>query len=763
MEGLILQFSKCLEDIRTSKGSELLANLEFVDSFLDSSPMIPHSILKLVLVRISSIAKSKDTNQLSLEILKKLINNPFISELFQESQENSMVLTILLSAFVTNIERNEPILKKISWQCLQFLIKNLPEHIKKACFPGILKISLEELKKFRCQGFGTSEIGFSSALSCINSLQLLLNHCPCDEWKQMARKKASGALQTIATELILIVNSNLTNEYQGMIDALESNLPFVEEKQSEIFYCLISLSSLSQIKINTKVPNEILIETILKYLRQSVNNELQEKKNSLKVLNSCFEMIGNEITILINVYKQTFILFLFESLRIGSPVQYEDFHKEDWLLFTEKDKECWELLEKFLKACIKFELFDSVFDEQHKLMKKLKKGLNNEEIQKIFAVSLIFSCTYPDSAIHILSELIFSECIQGKFLIFSKFLLIDLSASLLFTNDLSLLETIENILFAYCPETSKQCSLVLESIKIKQNLQTISEVFIANEEYILGSLSMKLSIFGPSSMQHGLIQYLLLANNQNSYEQVLKTSVRVFDSKHKSYSDLQILSYLQFFFQIINHFKSFLNDKQTKMQAGNVIRNVLMRTKGFLALRPNTTINRQILQVCLKIFYESSELISQVPFEIDLSDHSAFAFEEDSNVSIPNGLSELSYEFLPHFIYCFKMMADSNCLGISLTLISLFKKIHNLDPEFFLTEKRFVSKFFGFVRILMRNKSRSGPARKVKICLMEFLGELGKNVLQEVKEEVLQMCDEGLMNEEEMKDTAKKVRMALEC
>lgn len=321
MENLIKQFSQCLEDIRSSKGNLLSANLEFINTFLEASPIVPHPILKLVVVRLSAVSKSKDCTELSLEILRKLINSQFISELFQDSQENSMILTILLSALVTNIERSEPILKKISWQCLQKLIKNLPEHIKKACFPGLLQISIEELKKFRCQGVESSESGFSSALTCINSLQSLLLNTKSDEWLQMAKKKASGALQTVAEELVLITKLNLTTEYEGMIEAFELNLQFSLEKQSEIIDCLLNLASQSQIKLKIKVPSEILKETILKNLTQTGQCELPAKKSTLKVINTCLNLLQNELTVLINVYKQHFLNYLFRNLTISSPVQ----------------------------------------------------------------------------------------------------------------------------------------------------------------------------------------------------------------------------------------------------------------------------------------------------------------------------------------------------------------------------------------------------------------------------------------------------------
>ena len=232
-----------------------------------------------------------------------------------------------------------------------------------------------------------------------------------------------------------------------------------------------------------------------------------------------------------------------------------------------------------------------------------------------------------------------------------------------------------------------------------------------------------------------------MSQNLETIKNVLEESLKVFDSKHGSYNKTQILAFFQYFLSIFKTLKGVIRSEGRKLENGNMIRLTLMRCKKFLGLKPDLIENRKIIHLGLVIFKESLEMIDQVPFEIDSGDHSAFAFEEDSNVTIPNGLTEIAYEFIPMFVHCFKLMADSNCLGISLALVEILREINNYDKEFFCTDKRFSSKFFTFIRIIFKNRSQSANLVRIKIELLKFMSELSKAALVHVKNEVIEICE----------------------
>lgn len=749
MENLFVQISIAIEGMKEAKGKELQEFLGLALTALRTFAMLPHSMLKVLLVRVSGIAKSKDVSLQALEILDLLVGSEFICEMFDGSQDNSMILTILLSALVKNIEQDNAGLKKLSWACMQKLLPNLPHDLIKAAYPGLLKTSIEEIKKFRCQGLGSSEVGFKSAIISVEILVRVLKSSLQDKWKDMAMNLSKAAFLTCTDEILMIFKAGqvLEGQVQVISKILIGIFELFKEKKDEISYCLIRISACFDLDVEFKFDEEILKIVVLKGLNDLVEiNDEKLIEDNLKIVMKGFEYLKDGQVYFICLYKEKIVNVVKLLLGYESPVNIESFLLENWVRAAYNKKSCLELIERFIKTFAKFEVFDFFFESTHNLLKILKKSPKDKDIDNVITLSLVFSNLYPETSLHLLSELIFLNNQSWKQNIFSRFLLIHISYSTYKSKNLSLLEVIENTLLGFCPETSPYCIEILE--KLKSNESSIQKFLFDNQKILISSLMIKLKIFGPVLIQHAIIQFLKMSENVEIIKKNLEESLKVFDLKHSNYNKTQILAFFQYFLSIFKTLKTIIRIKGEKLENGNIIRLVLMRCKKFLGLKPDLIENRKIIHLGLVVFKESLELINQVPFEIDESDHSAFAFEEDSNVTIPNGLTEISYEFIPMFVYCFKLMADSNCLGISLALVEILREINNYDKEFFYTDKRFSSKFFTFIRIIFKNRSQSANFIKIKIELLKFMSELNKDALIDVKHEVIGIC-EKIENEDE--------------
>jgi hypothetical protein len=768
MENLFVQLCQSVETIRDAKGLKLKSSIDLIHSALTSFPMLPHNMLRVILVRVSAIAKTAEVSQKSLEILQMLIDSDFINDLFDCSQDSSMILTVMLSALVKNIEKNESGLKKIAWNALKTVIlkKNLPQEIIKAAFPGLLKPSIEEIKKFRAQGLACSESGFKSALACFARLLQVLERNEDDEWKNLALRMSRDAFLEGVKEIVRVVDLGLFMRIDG--DGFEKDKDIFEViseiftgylnvfgGNDEVFRCLFKVSACFEVRVRVEFDEDIVKRAVLGNVSEiGESQDLVQRKIRLKMARKGIELLKDNLAGFLCIHKEKVIFALKKLMVVASPVNFETFKLEEWLQSSQGDRECLDLIHDFIKVSLKFEVFDYFFETQHVLMKNLKKGLTKEETEELITICLLFRCNYPENSLHILSELIFLTDLSRHHITFSKFFNVYASFSSFLNHDLTLLELIENLLFSFSPETSSYCLEIFSYLnKEKSSIPT----FLSENSKILNdSLIMKLRIFGPIT-QNGIIQYLKLAENLETTKQVAEESMKVFDSKHMFYSPEQVLSFLRYFHSIVLNLKEILDGQKKKLENGNLVRLILMRSKKFLALRPNSLENRKIIQIGLVLFRDSLELIDKVPFEIDPSDRSTFAFEEDSNVSIPNGLSELSYEFLPSFLFCFKMMADSNCSGISLTLVEVLRKIHQFDEDFFITEKRFSLKFFPLFKILM--KSDNKRLEKLWIELIRFMFELGKKGIHDIREEVVKICDKlGELEGHEIKFWTEKLK-----
>ena len=742
MENLFVQLSLAIEGMKEAKGKKLEEYLGLVLTALKTFRMLPHNMLKVLLVRVSGVAKSRDVSVEALEILEMLVDSEFICEILDGSEDHSMILTIVLSALAKNIEQDNAGLKKLSWSCMQKLLPNLPYDVIKAAYPGLLKTSIEEIKKFRCQGLGSSEVGFKSAISCVEVLVKVLRLAQQDKWKDMAMSLAKAAFLTCTDEILMIFKAGhaLEAQVQGISMILIGIFELFSEKKDEISYCLIRISACFDLDIEFKFDEEILKMVVLKGLNDLVEiDDGKQTEDNLKIAIKGFEHLGNMQVYFISLYKEKIANVIKFLLNYESPVNIESFLLENWVKSARNNKSCIELIERFVKSFGKFEVFDFFFDSSHNLSKMLKKSPKENDVDNIITLSLFFSPLYPETSLHLLSELIFLSSLSSKQNIFSRFLLVHISYCTYKSNNLSLLEVIENILLSFYPETSAYCIEILE--KLNKSSSSIQVLLFENQKNLISSLIIKLKIFGPVLTQHSITQYLKMSQNLETIKNVLEESLKVFDSKHGSYNKTQILAFFQYFLSIFKTLKGVIRSEGRKLENGNMIRLTLMRCKKFLGLKPDLIENRKIIHLGLVIFKESLEMIDQVPFEIDSGDHSAFAFEEDSNVTIPNGLTEIAYEFIPMFVHCFKLMADSNCLGISLALVEILREINNYDKEFFCTDKRFSSKFFTFIRIIFKNRSQSANLVRIKIELLKFMSELSKAALVHVKNEVIEICE----------------------
>ena len=210
--------------------------------------------------------------------------------------------------------------------------------------------------------------------------------------------------------------------------------------------------------------------------------------------------------------------------------------------------------------------------------------------------------------------------------------------------------------------------------------------------------------------------------------------------------------FLKYFSLLIEQFSLYGKSSNNKLASANTIRKILMRTKPLLSLKPGSLENRKVIQSSLSLYKDSIELLDGVPFEVNYFDHSAFSFEEESNVTIPNALFELSYEYFPTFVSCLKSLSDANCLGISITLIEIFKKIAQKNSDFFEVEKKFEKKIFPYLKVMLLSKNFSaGFGIRIKVESLKFIVLLSFKCIRPVIEE-LKNCYSKLLfsNNEEI-------------
>ncbi|OMJ95112.1 hypothetical protein SteCoe_1655 [Stentor coeruleus] len=746
MEVVYKNLVHVLESLKSATGSELSESLSFVLKVLKTDLPIPQSILKIVLVRTCAITKSKYCEVQCFEILELLITSPFFHSLYEADEENNMTLTILLSALVVNIEK-EGEFRKPAWKILSKSLEGINDHIIKACFPGLVKISVEEVKKFRCQGIGSTTFSLDCCLKVINKISDIIINCK-DEWKDMALSKVSNVFGIILKESCEIATTKEGFDKTNMLKAIENSVKISGSKDSKVFGCILTLSSETHIETDIEIPSETYKNIFLTYIKTLADiSDSTEKIRTLSLINNMILHLGDDCVYMFSIHKMTIYSTLLKIFQLVLPLNIDNWSILRCVKYAENSSVLLQTLETFIQYILQYDIYDLVLEEQLKLIKNVKKKMDTEILQNLITLSFILSYNYTDHSMHIINEIIFLKDPNSNLPTLIKFLYVFWTKKQLFDNSITEPEAIENTFYAYTAETKSQCDNFLEEIGIWSEKNGIKEVIVENEGFLQKALIMKMMIFGPEEIGNSLICYFEYRDCVEAVEKVGIECLKGFDEKHLRLSSKKIQGYLKFFLDVIDTIKGIVRKRGKKLEKGNFVRNVVLRVRGMLALKAQDVENRKVMHLALQVFMKSLELIDKVPFEIDHSDHSAFAFEEDANVSIPNGLTELSYEFLTAFTHCLKSMADSNCLAITQSLLDTFILITSYEADFFETDNRFGSKIFPYLKVMLKSKAfTSAFQSKIKSKILDFLMVLSKKSLLQIHndlEECMKIIDSG--------------------
>ena len=556
----------------------------------------------------------------------------------------------------------------------------------------------------------------------------------------MAKLKTKPIIGIMIAELIEIIKSELIYDKVDMLSCLEMLYLSDGQNNNALIIEVIALTADLSRELTLQIPENNIKDILLTRISSLLSlTTIENKLKNFHIIEICLNLLKENIISLYSLNYKLIIDTLFNLIQFTN-FDYSDFNFSEIILYTEKNIECNNCLINLIKSFVKYEIFDKILEEQQDLLRKLRKTASLEIIKKLLIIAYLFHPVYIESSMHILNELIFLNFSDPKLQIISKLLYLSFTQRLFEEdNSMSLLECIENILFVYSNDTKTQCNLLFGEICLVCQKDSIKELLFANEIAIKNSLLLKLKIFGIENIGSGMICFLKLSFSIDLVNDIIKESLYVYDTNYSLYTAIQIQYFLNFLLNLINLISEYQDKENKKLITANMIRNILMRIKPMLSLKSSLIDNRKIISECLEIFYKSIDIINAVPLEIDLLDHSPFAFEEEANVSIPDALAEISYEFFPAFIYCLKSMSDSNCLGISITLIDIFIKIAKYQQDFFETDGRFSKKIFPYLKIILRSSNYSTPFHiKIKIKIIEIICAMSmlciKPIIMDIKD-----------------------------
>lgn len=103
-----------------------------------------------------------------------------------------------------------------------------------------------------------------------------------------------------------------------------------------------------------------------------------------------------------------------------------------------------------------------------------------------------------------------------------------------------------------------------------------------------------------------------------------------------------------------------------------------------------------------------------------------FSTEDSINVSIPDALGPIAYEFFPNYIFLLKNL--KNLLGI-FQCVDVFRRISDLNKEFFKNGHRFCKEIWPELKIILEkigvNDLNHNLKKKVCIAIFDFIKEIG--------------------------------------
>jgi len=176
-----------------------------------------------------------------------------------------------------------------------------------------------------------------------------------------------------------------------------------------------------------------------------------------------------------------------------------------------------------------------------------------------------------------------------------------------------------------------------------------------------------------------------------SIENILKTLIRCFDKYYTEEFLWVIEHFMPIFIKVLKYCKKSENNK---ILTTNTIRQILMRIKPLLGSTKNTLVVAGFM-----ILKESFSILENREMEREESGN--FSQEDPDNVTIPNSLTAIFYEFWPEICYQFNMGINENLVIIS-ECMKVCEKIVNLAPEYFVTEDRFEIKLWPKIKKIMK-------------------------------------------------------------
>jgi hypothetical protein len=741
MELFIKDLELALEAMKSATAQDLKRSLKVVNEVLDTKIFLPQSLYKVILVRACGVAKSRHCTKESIEIIYKVINTDFINWIYENNSESNMACTILLSAIVLNIERNDSYIKKTSWKMLEKSCGSIADNLIQACFPGMLKVILEEIKIYRCQGLGSSKVSVNCALKCFKRLLNELSKLNSD-WHTMALSRSGVAIRNIRDDIVDIYRLGYLIDKKSMLECLHPVYTLDPDHNKNIISDIISLCVDLDHTLSIDFPVIDLQQLFLHQISALPSLKTLEKKLlSIKTTQMHLKLLGSNAISLFSIHSKEISDILYTLIQFSN-LNYSELNYLKLLEYPEADPDCYKAFMSLIKSLLQHEIFDSIFLDQQNLLRKIRKDVSTESIKKLLIISVLFSEVYIESSLHILNELIFLKIPDPRTQTVSKILFLYITSQLYQQNSISTLESIENILFAQSPETETQCADFFKTICEKNNLKSTQDLFLSNKSELKSSLILKLKIFGIENIYPGLLYYLSITNNINTICEVIQESLKIYDKYYSSYAPNELVTYIKYFSLLIHQIGLYKTASKNQIESGNVVRSILMRTKSLLCLKSSVLDNRKVILSCLNLFSDCIDILSNVPLEIDNADCSPFALEEESNVSIPNALPEICYEYFGAFIYCLRSMADSNCIGISICLVDLFYKIAAHQKDFFDTDNRFSVSIFPYLKVILKSNNYTSAFHiKLKIKILEFIKTLGPWSLSPVSKDIQECCD----------------------
>lgn len=743
MDLLYKDLVKAIDLLKTSSGPDLENALSLILKIIKTKLLLPESLIRVILIRSCAIAKSKQVNIQSFQIIKSVIDSDGSTWIYEDNEDSKMTSTILLSALVVNIQKSDANIRKVSWNVLGKVMPKLNCEVVKACFPGLLGIVVEEVKRFRCQGLGASKSGFAAALNTFLRLIAQLNWKESCPWLNMAKERALSVVEVVADELIEVIKLGYEYDNENMLGCLEGLYLFEISKKNNLVKDIIALAADKNKEIKIEISQNLMKELLLKEVSGLAEiSGVKGKVKALRTIKMCLNALGQDIISIFSLYSQLITDTIFSLIKF-SIFEYSEFSFPSLILFPENNLECHIEFTEFIKNTVKYEIFDNILSQQQELLRLIRKDLSVENICKLLKISYIFHETYLEASMHILNEIIFFNYSDPHLHIVSKMMFIYFTQLWFDLKGLSAFECIENVLFVRCPETEKECIKLLENLCGTMEKDSIKALVFGYEIALKKSLLLKFKIFGAKNASQGIISFLQLSDNLEVLNDITLESLKIFDANYSKLTLQNLQSTLTYFSSLLACYKVI----KPKLLFANPIRHILIRVKPLITLKPSQLENRKIIIQCLKIFYEALDLLNGVPLEIDPSDHSAFALEEEPNVSIPDALASIAYEFLPSLSFCLKSMSDSNCLGITTELLKIFEKISAFLNDFFETDSRFSKQIFPYLKIIMSSHNFSTSFHvKLKLQIVSLLNTLPLPSLLPITSEIIPCCNTILKN-----------------